>query len=243
MKRYGLIGKTLKHSFSKDYFTKKFAATGLADCAYDNFELSSIDELQSLLANHPEIKGLNITIPYKEAVIPYLHGTNEVVAAIKACNCIKIEQGKLYGYNTDVVGFKQSLVKQLQPFHNRALLLGTGGAAKAVQYVLESLGISYQIVSRTARQGVITYDDINEDMLREHPLIINSTPSGMYPHMDEAPAIPYQYITPHHFLFDLIYNPAVTRFLHEGQMRGATICNGYEMLVLQAEESWRIWNS
>ena len=243
MNRYGLIGKTLKHSFSKDYFTKKFAAAGLTDCAYDNFELPAIEELQTLLVNHPDIKGLNVTIPYKEAVIPYLHSMNEVVASIKACNCIKIEEGKLYGYNTDVVGFKQSLLKQLQPYHNRALLLGTGGAAKAVQYVLESLDIPYQVVSRTAKEGVITYEDINEDMLREHTLIINSTPSGMYPHMDEAPAIPYQYITPRHFLFDLIYNPAVTRFLHEGQQWGATICNGYEMLVLQAEESWRIWNS
>ncbi len=243
MRLYGLLGKTLKHSFSKSYFTKKFAEEGINDCSYDNFELSSIEELPQLLEGKPELKGFNITIPYKEVVIPFLDFKNKVVDAIGACNCVRIENNKLSGYNTDVVGFEISLKKNLQDYHNKALVLGTGGAAKAVRFVLEKLGIEYLNVSRNAQGDTISYNDINEDLINDHTLIINTTPLGMYPNMDEAPAIPYQHLTPKHYLYDLIYNPAKTKFLEEGEKQGAVISNGHEMLLLQAEESWRIWNS
>lgn len=243
MKLYGLIGKTLKHSFSKNYFTKKFAAEGLTDYAYENFELPDIAHIQNILTTHPNIQGLNVTIPYKEAVLPHLHQQNDIVQNIHACNCIKVVNGKLHGYNTDVIGFKQSLLQHLQPHHTRALILGTGGAAKAVQYALTQLSIEYKIVSRQGKENVITYNAIDQTLLQQYTLIINTTPVGMYPHMEEAPPLPYQYITPQHFLFDLIYNPPITQFLQLGKDKGATICNGQDMLVLQAEESWRIWNS
>jgi shikimate dehydrogenase len=242
MKLYGLLGKTLKHSFSKAYFAEKFARLNIADCRYENFELASINELPALLDN-PFIRGLNVTIPYKEDVIQFLHEKNEVVEEINACNCINIIDGKLIGYNTDVFGFEQSLKPFLKPHHTKALILGTGGAAKAVQYTLKKLGISFQIVSRSKKDVTITYDELNELILQDHTLIINTSPLGMYPKMDEAPPIPYNFLTPQHLLFDLIYNPEKTLFLEKGEEHGAQIANGKEMLLLQAEESWRIWNS
>lgn len=242
MKRYGLIGRTLKHSFSKTYFTQKFADSGIDDCVYENFELSTIDEFSLLFSAHPDLKGLNVTIPYKEEVLPFLHVKTEVVEETGACNCIKIEGERLTGYNTDVVGFRNSLEKRLQPHHTQALVLGTGGAAKAIQYVLQSLGIDYRLVSRSKGEGMFGYEEITEAVLAACSLIINTTPLGMYPNFDEAPPIPYQFVTPTHFLFDIIYNPETTKFLEEGKKRGAQICNGYEMLIGQAEESWRIWN-
>ncbi len=242
MKVYGLLGKTLKHSFSKRYFTEKFQELNINDCSYENFELGSIEQLPSLLQPHSLIQGLNITIPYKEDVIPYLHFQNEIVKEIKACNCIKIVDSKLYGFNTDVIGFKQSLQKGLKPHHTHALILGTGGAAKAVQYVLKDLGIKYQNVSRFLKEEAIIYDAVDEEVLQTNTLIINTSPLGMYPNVNEEPAIPYQFITAKHLLFDLIYNPEKTIFLTKGEEQGATIINGQEMLILQAEESWRIWN-
>jgi shikimate dehydrogenase len=243
MRLYGLLGKSLKHSFSKAYFAEKFAKLNIADCRYENFELASINELPALLENNPSIKGLNVTIPYKEDVIPFLHERNEVVEEINACNCINIIDGKLIGYNTDVFGFEQSLKPFLKPHHTKALILGTGGAAKAVQYTLKKLGISFRIVSRSKNNITITYEELNELILQEHTLIINTSPLGMYPKMDEVPPIPYEFLTPQHLLFDLIYNPEKTLFLEKGEERGAQIENGKEMLLLQAEESWRIWNS
>ena len=243
MRMYGLLGKTLKHSFSKTYFAKKFAELGITDCIYENFELATIDELPALLQQHPNIAGLNVTIPYKEEVLPFLHFENEIVAEIKACNCINIIDGKLHGFNTDVIGFKQSLEKCLAPHHTKALILGTGGAAKAVQYALKELQINYQVVSRTKTKNTINYSEITKEVLDERTVIINTSPLGMYPNMNEAPPIPYEWVTPRHLLFDLIYNPEKTLFLQKGEERGAKICNGAEMLVLQAEESWRIWNS
>jgi shikimate dehydrogenase len=243
MRLFGLLGKTLKHSFSKSYFTEKFAREGLAGHQYENYELDSISQLPQLLDQHPELNGLNVTIPYKEEVIPYLHVQNEIVRKIKACNCIRIINGKLHGFNTDVIGFKQSLEKELKPRHKKALVLGTGGAAKAVQYALELLGIEYIIVSRTKKAGILSYEELTGEIISEHLLIINTSPVGMYPKVGEAPQIPYQFITPDHYLFDLVYNPEKTLFLQKGEERGATICNGHEMLILQAEESWRIWNS
>ena len=243
MRLYGLLGRTLKHSFSKAYFAEKFAKLNITDCRYENFELASIIELPALLENNPSIKGLNVTIPYKEDVIQFLHEKNEVVEKINACNCINIVNGKLIGYNTDVFGFEQSLKPFLKPHHTKALILGTGGAAKAVQYTLKKLGISFQIVSRSKKDVTITYDELNELILQDHTLIINTSPLGMYPKMDEAPPIPYDFLTPQHLLFDLIYNPEKTLFLEKGEEQGSQIANGKEMLLLQAEESWRIWNS
>lgn len=243
MRRFGLIGKTLSHSFSKNYFTQKFAREHIDNCRYDLFELPAIEDLPALLHSHPDLEGLNVTIPYKQEVIPYLDETSEVVQEIGACNCIKITGGKLVGFNTDVVGFKNSLEPYLLPIHNKALILGTGGAAKAVQYALKQLQIEYKLVSRRKTSDGLGYEDIGEEILDQYPLIINTTPLGTYPNVDEAPPIPYTYLSPRHLLFDLVYNPAKTKFLQNGEAQGARIANGHEMLVLQAEESWRIWNA
>jgi shikimate dehydrogenase len=243
MKLYGLIGRPLKHSFSKKYFTDKFTKEGFTNCAYENFELQTIEQLPTILNTHTDLHGLNVTIPYKKDVLPFLDFKNEIVEAVQACNCIRIENGKLHGYNTDVIGFKQSLQPFLEPHHQKALVLGTGGSSGAVQYALQQLGITYKLVSRQKTETTITYDELDETFLKTHTVIINTTPIGMFPNTDAAPELPYQYLTPEHLLFDLIYNPEKTRFLQKGEERGAVIANGHEMLLLQAEESWRIWNS
>jgi len=242
MRRFGLIGKTLKHSFSKEYFTQKFKANTISDCVYESFELQSIHQLPALISGHLDLKGLNVTIPYKEEVIGFLDEKSEVVAAIGACNCIKIVDGKLHGFNTDVIGFKNSLGPKLKPHHKKALILGSGGAAKAVQYALKELGIDYLVVSRRKQLNGLGYEDVDDEILSVYTLIINTTPLGMFPNVNDEPPIPYEYLTPQHFLFDLIYNPAKTKFLQYGEEHGAQIANGHEMLILQAEESWRIWN-
>lgn len=242
MKCYGLIGRTLSHSFSKGYFTKKFAEEKLLDCHYELFEIQRMDDFPFVLASNPCLNGLNVTIPYKEEVLQYLTAEDEIVKAVGACNCIKIDGENLVGYNTDVFGFRCSLERQLQSHHKKALILGTGGASKAIRFVLDQMGIGYHLVSRVKKQDVLCYEEIDREMLNEFQLIINTTPVGMYPMIDNAPSIPYEFITPRHFLFDLIYNPAKTTFLLEGEKRGAQTSNGYEMLVHQAEESWRIWN-
>lgn len=243
MKLYGLIGYPLTHSFSKKYFTEKFQKEGIHDCVYENFPLSTIEQVENLLQQHTNLCGLNVTIPYKEQVIPFLDEMNEVVKATGACNCIKIEEGKLKGFNTDVIGFENSLTKFLQPYHNKALIFGTGGAAKAVEFVLQKLRIDYLFVSRKkGTDKTISYHELKVEILQEHLLLINTTPLGMYPKVDDCPDIAYNYLTPRHHLFDLVYNPEKTLFLQNGEAQGATIQNGYEMLILQAEESWRIWN-
>jgi shikimate dehydrogenase len=243
MKRYGLIGYPLSHSFSKKYFEEKFQREGITDCAYELFSIPSIDELSKVLATHSDLEGLNVTIPYKQLVLPYLSDISHLPERLLACNCIKIKDGKLTGYNTDVIGFERTFRPQLQPHHTRALLLGSGGAAAAVAYVLRKLAIEYRIVSRTPGNGdALTYNDVDASVIADHPVIINTTPLGMYPHVHEAPPLPYEAITSKHYLFDLHYNPAKTVFLQRGEERGATIMNGHEMLVIQAEESWRIWN-
>ena len=243
MRVFGLLGKTLKHSFSKAYFTTKFEKQNISNCSYENFELESIIELPHLLRNNPFLAGLNVTIPYKEEVIPFLHSYDEIVGEIKACNCIKIVDGELRGFNTDVIGFQQSLEKHLQPHHNKALVLGTGGAAKAVLCALQRLRINYTEVSRSQKPNTLTYDQLKKEHLQQHTMIINTTPAGMYPNTNDAPSVPYDFVTSRHLLFDLIYNPEKTLFLKKGEEKGATIINGAEMLLLQAEESWRIWNS
>ena len=242
MKRFGLIGKTLKHSFSRSYFEKKFHELGIDDCIYENYELQSIDDLPGLLGV-PELAGLNITIPYKEDIIPFLHSKNKIVEAIGACNCIKVVDGQLHGFNTDAVAFKNSLQKYLQPHHKCALVLGTGGASKAVQYALKELAIDYVLVSRHKKENQLGYEDVGEDTVTGHQVLINTTPLGMYPNVDQDPPIPYSALTKNHLLYDLTYNPPKTKFLQQGESRGAQVINGYEMLVAQAEESWRIWNS
>lgn len=242
MKRFGLIGKTLKHSFSKIFFERKFREQGISDCSYENFELQSIQDFPKLL-NNPDLKGLNVTIPYKEEVLQFLNSKNEIVEEVGACNCIKLNNGELHGFNTDAVAFKNSLQKYLKPHHKCALVLGTGGASKAVRYALKQLNIDYLLVSRHKQQNQLGYEDVGEDTIRQHQIIINTTPLGMYPNVDEDPPIPYNAITSQHLLYDLTYNPPKTKFLQQGEGRGAQINNGYEMLVAQAEESWRIWNS
>ena len=242
MKRFGLIGKTLKHSFSRSYFEKKFHELGIDDCIYENYELQSIDDLPGLLGV-PELAGLNITIPYKEEIIPFLHSKNKIVEAIGACNCIKVVDGQLHGFNTDAVAFKNSLQKYLQPHHKCALVLGTGGASKAVQYALKELAIDYILVSRHKKENQLGYEDVGEDTVTGHQVLINTTPLGMYPNVDQDPPIPYSALTKNHLLYDLTYNPPKTKFLQQGESKGAQVINGYEMLVAQAEESWRIWNS
>jgi shikimate dehydrogenase len=244
MRKYGLIGYPLTHSFSQRFFTEKFGREGISDCVYSNFSMAGIDELSGVLAD-PELRGLNVTIPYKEKVIPFLHGQSPVVAETGACNCIRIEGRKLVGHNTDVVGFEQSLARKLGDHHRQALVLGTGGAAKAVEYVLRKLGISYRLVTRKPRPdtGDLGYEQVDNAVIGGYTLIINTTPVGMYPRTEEAPPLPYEALTSRHYLFDLIYNPERTLFLQQGEERGAVVENGYDMLILQAEESWRIWNA
>lgn len=211
---------------------------------YENYPIPSITDLPDLLNSEKDLAGFNVTIPYKEKVIPYLTGSDAIVKKIGACNCVKkTGENSYFGYNTDVTGFDRSLKEYLQPHHDSALILGTGGASKAVEFVLQQSGIAYFLVSRTAHAAhQINYNDITKEFIRSHRLIINTTPLGMYPQTDIAPEIPYEYLTEKHYLFDLIYNPAKTLFLQKGEERGAIIKNGLDMLVIQAEESWRIWN-
>lgn len=243
MRRFGLLGYPLSHSFSQKYFTEKFAQLGLTDCVYENFSLPTIQELSVVLQEKTDLCGFNITIPYKKQVLSFLDEVSPVVAEIGACNCVQIKAGKLTGYNTDVVGFEQSLKPFLQLHHTKALVLGTGGASAAVEYVLRKLGITVQHVSRVASDNAIAYEQVDEKILSTHHLLINTTPLGMYPKVTECPDLPYRFLTLQHHLYDLIYNPAETQFLSNGKAQGATTQNGQEMLIGQAEESWRIWNS
>jgi shikimate dehydrogenase len=242
MKVYGLIGYPLGHSFSKGFFAEKFTKENIKDCIYDNFPLSTIEAFPALLKEQPDLCGLNVTIPYKQAVIPYLDELSPAAAQIKAVNCIRFIDGVKTGFNTDAIGFRRSLEPLLKAHHTNALILGTGGAAKAVQYVFEALNIPYKLVSRQATAEAVTYDQLDGDVMEENTIIINTTPLGMYPNEEAAPELPYQFLSSQHLLYDLIYNPAITSFLKQGKDKGATIKNGHEMLVLQAEASWEIWN-
>jgi shikimate dehydrogenase len=245
MKLYGLIGYPLGHSFSKQYFNEQFEKDGLEDCYFVLFPLKKIEALLSLLDEHPNLKGIAVTIPYKQAVMPLLNECAEEAIAIGAVNCIKINPGSLKGFNTDVVGFEKSFQKHLLPHHNKALVLGTGGASKAVQYVLKKLHIPFVLVSRNAntQEKIISYEDVTEQIMLEHTILINCTPLGMSPDETSKPSLPYHVITPQHYLYDLVYKPAVTAFLNEGSLKNATTKNGFEMLLLQAEENWKIWNT
>lgn len=243
MRLYGLIGFPLSHSFSKKYFSEKFEQEGLEQFAYENFPIPVIDDLNKIISL-PGLAGFNVTIPYKEEIIPFLHKSSAIVKKIGACNCIKIVDGKLFGYNTDVIGFEKTLTQKLNSeVHKQALILGTGGSAKAVKYVLEKKGISFKNVSRKPSADNLSYEQVTEEVILSHQLIINTTPLGLFPNIVEAPEIPYQFLTKDHFLFDLIYNPEKTLFLKKGEERGTVIQNGSEMLIHQADESWKIWNS
>jgi shikimate dehydrogenase len=242
MRCYGLIGKPLTHSFSGKYFSNKFQEEGITDCGYELFPLEKIEDLPALIQSNPTLRGLNVTIPYKQAVMNYLH-LSHIPPAIGACNCIDIREGCCIGYNTDWVGFERSLLPLLEPRHRAAMVLGNGGAALAVRYVLQKNGIPYTLVGRTLSDEItVTYKDLDESILQAHQLLINTTPLGTYPAVETCPDLPYEAIGPQHLLYDLVYNPAKTLFLQKGEARGARIKNGEEMLILQAEESWRIWN-
>ena len=243
MKRYGLIGYPLSHSFSQRYFTEKFAKEAIGNVAYENYAIPRIDALKQILEQEKTLCGFNVTIPYKKAILPWLSSFSAAVEAMGACNCVKIENGKLIGHNTDVTGFEQALLPYLKTHHQNALILGTGGAAAAVAYVFARKGIAFQYVSRKKTATSISYEDIDEKIMQRHTLIINTTPLGMSPNVDEYPPVPYHLINELHHCFDLIYNPAETLFLQKAKAHGATIQNGEAMLVIQAEESWRIWNS
>ncbi|WP_018631242.1 shikimate dehydrogenase family protein [Niabella aurantiaca] len=243
MRLYGLIGFPLSQSFSKRYFTEKFEKEGIGDCRYEAFEIPSIRQLPELLQQYPELAGFNVTIPYKQEVMAFLHELDGEAESIGACNCIRISNGRLKGYNTDAAAFETTLLQQLQPHHQQALILGTGGAARAVRYTLEKLGVSYRYVSRTPGENEWGYADLDAGIMEAYSLIINTTPLGSYPNIEGKPNLPYTLITSRHYLYDLVYNPPLTAFLKEGKDRGALIKNGYEMLVGQAELSWNIWNA
>jgi shikimate dehydrogenase len=241
MKLYGIIGYPLGHSFSKQYFTNKFEKEGI-DAHYEKFEISDIAQLKEVIQDE-RLVGLNITIPYKEQVIPYLNALNPRAAEIGAVNVIRIErQGHnvfLVGDNSDVVGFMESIQPLLK---QKALILGTGGASKAVQYGLTQLGIASYFVSRHKKEGMFTYSQLTEEMIHDHTIIVNASPVGTFPHSNESPDIPYQWIGHQHLLYDLVYNPSMTYFLEQGKAQGAIIKNGLEMLEKQAVEAWNIWN-
>ena len=241
MTTYGLIGYPLGHSFSRKFFTEKFEKEGI-DAQYLNFEIPSIEEFPEIIKNNPELRGLNVTIPYKQQVMQYLHNISEEASAIGAVNVVRVRDGHLTGFNSDVIGFVNSIRPLLKPHHKKALILGTGGASKAIHYGLEKkLGMETLFVSRTAREGMITYDDITPETLQAYHVIVNCSPVGMYPHVDECPALPYEAMNENNLLYDLVYNPLKTLFMKKGAEQGATVKNGLEMLHLQAIASWNFW--
>jgi len=245
MRKFGLIGMPLAQSFSKKYFTAKFENEGI-DACYELFELQDIAEFTAL-KEHGGMSGMNVTIPYKEKVIPYLDELDNTAAEIGAVNVIQFTRHegivKLKGYNSDAIGFDTSFSPFLKPFHRKALILGTGGASKAIDYVLRKKGVETTFVSRTPKPGMLTYSQLTQEILADHPVIVNSTPVGTFPKSDACPAIPYEFLTVNHLLFDVVYNPAETLFLKNGRAQGATGINGEAMLIGQAVAAWEIWNS
>lgn len=243
IKRFGLLGRNISYSFSKGYFTDKFKNENLEGCTYENFDIGDISEFPSIIANTPAIRGISVTIPYKEEVIVHLDSLSKKAAIIGAVNTIKIsKKGKLKGYNTDYYGFKKSIKPLLESHHQRALILGTGGASKAIAFALEELGIGYTFVSRSGKENTVDYSRVTATTFDNYQIVINCTPVGTSPDIEASPAIPYEYFTDRHIAYDLIYNPAETKFLQQAKAQGATIKNGYDMLVIQAEKAWKIWN-
>lgn len=244
VKLFGLLGKNIEYSFSRGYFSDKFQNLKLKKHKYVNFDLGDIKNFPLIIKQNENLKGFNVTIPYKEKVIPFLDKLDKTAKKIGAVNTVKLtKRGNLKGYNSDVVGFEKSIMPLLKNHHKKALILGTGGASKAIAYALKRNDIKYIFVSRNPEgRKEISYDKLNEEIIKKYAIIINSTPLGTSPNVEKCPNIPYQYISEKHILFDLIYNPAITTFLSKGKAKGATIKNGLEMLELQAEESWRIWH-
>ncbi|RKD90545.1 shikimate dehydrogenase family protein [Mangrovibacterium diazotrophicum] len=248
MKTYGLIGYRLGYSFSKGFFTEKFEKENLQEHEYVNFELDTIDEFPGIFEKNDHIAGLNCTIPYKQQIMPFLDEIDEEAATVGAINTVKIirsEAGvKLKGFNTDIYGFENSLKPMLSEKHKKALILGTGGASKAIKYILKKLGLSYVSASieETLNEGEIRYEEINEDLLKEYLVVINATPLGTFPKVENCANIPYEFLTSDHVLFDLVYNPEETLFMKKGKAQGAAVKNGLEMLHLQAIKAWEIWN-
>lgn len=243
MKHYGLVGKTLAHSYSKQYFDTRFVNARLVDCRYDLFELSNIGDIRSFLIDHSDIVGFNVTIPYKQSIMPYIDEVAPVAEAVGAVNCVSVTRVRgmlrLKGYNTDVEGFCESLAGESLPCP--ALILGTGGAAAAVAFALRQAGIEYKFVSRRDNGHCLTYSGLTDEIIRMHPFIVNCTPTGMFPDVDAMPELPYGALTSRHFLYDLIYNPPLTRFLSKGLQQHTHIRNGLDMLHLQANASWRVF--
>jgi shikimate dehydrogenase len=246
LKLFGLIGYPLGHSFSASYFADKFSREGI-DAEYRNFPLDDIRSFAGLVEQETGLRGLNVTVPYKQEIIPFLQSLSTSAEEVGAVNTITFVRSggelKLAGDNTDVIGFRRSLEENLDSHHYGALVLGSGGSSKAVCKVLEKMGIAHTLVSRKRGKDRITYSDLDEEKMHRFPIIINTTPLGMYPHVDNSPDIPYEHLGPGHLLFDLVYNPALTRFLERGKNQGAKYVNGYDMLVYQAEASWEIWNA
>ncbi len=244
MREFGLLGKQLSHSFSKIYFEEKFERLSISDVCYQLFEIDQIDLLPDLLLAHPNLKGLNVTIPYKQTVIALLDDLSEEARNIGAVNCIKITPNGIIGFNTDAFGFQQSIKPFLEPSHDRALIFGTGGASQAVKYVLEKIGIQPLFVSQNPKEpNCISYKQVNEAVLKHHKLIVNTTPLGMYPNIETCIDIPFQFINESHFVVDLVYNPLETVLIKSAKNQGALVLNGLSMLHQQAEKSWEIWNS
>lgn len=243
MREFGLLGKNISYSFSRHYFSQKFEKLGI-DASYKNFDLPEIYGFREVLENQPQLEGLNVTIPYKEQIIPFLDELDRTAAEIGAVNTIKIsEKGKLTGYNTDHFGFVESLKPFLKPIHRRALILGTGGASKAVAFGLRSMDLPFHYVSRKASETTLSYEQLSKDIIQAHQIIINCTPLGTSPKTETYPAIPVEYISEDHLIFDLIYNPAETLLMKLASEKGSTVVNGLRMLELQAERAWEIWNS
>lgn len=242
MVQYGLIGYPLTHSFSPAFFKEKFRLEKIKDCRYDAFPLESLVQLSDLLFQKPDIRGLNVTIPYKETIIPYLDQIDPLARDIGAVNTILVRRGLLIGYNTDISGFESALGPYLNSSIMGALVLGTGGSSKAVVYALRKMGLTSILISRKPGRNLLAYGDIDSKLLDSHKLVINCTPVGMFPQQQHCPAIPYDSLTKNNILFDLIYNPIDTQFLQKGKLRGALTINGLEMLKMQAEDSWKIWN-
>ena len=241
MRQFGLIGRNISYSCSKSYFADKFINENIVDAVYNVFDLQQIDEVEKVFATEGLV-GFNVTIPYKQEIIPFLDELSPEAKVIGAVNTVLIKNGKRIGHNTDCYGFHHSILPLLDSHHKKALVLGNGGAAKAVFYILDELNIAYKIVSRTILENQFTYDDLDEKIISQHQIIINCSPVGTFPNIENAPLLPYQFILEKHLLYDLIYNPPVTKFLENGQNNGAKIKNGHEMLVLQAEKAWKIWN-
>lgn len=241
MDKYGIIGYPLGHSFSRAFFTEKFQREHI-DAEYVNFEIPSADMLPGIVQTNPNLRGLNVTLPHKEAVIPMLDELSDEAKEIGAVNVIRVRDGRLKGFNSDIIGFMDSIRPLLKPWHRHALVLGTGGASRAIRVGLQRLGIQWTYVSRTPAPGRLTYADLTAELMEHYQVIVNCSPVGMFPHVDACPDIPYQLLTDRHLLYDLVYNPQETLFLKRGAERGAAVKNGLEMLHLQALASWRFWN-